>query len=78
MQDLREVFEYMADTDTCVAALQEADHFRRKQCTFSMDLAQKMAYDKITSPGMLLILYLHSSLLFDEGFSFFYLLHLLA
>jgi hypothetical protein len=76
MQDLREAFEYMADTDTCVAALQEADHFRRKQGTFSTELTQKMAYDKNTSPGMLLILPLHSSLLFDKGFSFFCLLHL--
>jgi hypothetical protein len=30
MQDLREAFEYIADIETCVAALQEADHFRRK------------------------------------------------
>jgi hypothetical protein len=68
----------MADTDTCVAALQEADHFRCKQGTFFTDLAQKMEYDKNTSPSMLLILSLHSSLLFDEGFSFFYLLHISA
>jgi hypothetical protein len=78
MQDLREAFEYMADTDSCVAALQEVDHFRRKLGTFSTELAQKMTYDKNTSPDMLLILPLHSSLLFDEGFSFFYLLHLSA
>jgi hypothetical protein len=51
MKDLREAFEYMADIDTCVAALQEAEHFRRKQGTFSTDLAQKMAYDKNASPG---------------------------
>jgi hypothetical protein len=78
MQDLREAFEYMADTDTCVTALQEVKHFRRKLGTFSTKLAQKMAYDKNTSPDMLLILPLHSSLLFDEGFSFFCLLHLSA
>jgi hypothetical protein len=51
MKDLCEAFEYMADTDTCVVALQEAEHYRRKQGTFSMDLAQKMAYHKNTSPG---------------------------
>jgi hypothetical protein len=45
MKGLREAFEYMVDTDTCVAALQEADHDRRKQGTFSSELAQKMAYD---------------------------------
>jgi hypothetical protein len=27
MQDLRETFEYMVDTETCVTALQEADHY---------------------------------------------------
>jgi hypothetical protein len=68
----------MADTKTCVTSLREADHFRRKQCTFSTELAQKMAYDKNTSPGMLLSLPLHSSQLLDEGFSFFCLLHLSA
>jgi hypothetical protein len=27
MKDLREAFEYMADTNICVTALQEAEHF---------------------------------------------------
>jgi hypothetical protein len=76
MQDIREAFKYMVDTKTCVTALQEADHFRRKQGTFSTELTQKMAYDKNTSPSMFLILPLHSSLLIDEGFSFLCLLHL--
>jgi hypothetical protein len=54
MQDLREAFEYMADTKTCVAGLQEVDHYRWKHGTFSKDLAQKMAYDSNTSSGMFL------------------------
>jgi hypothetical protein len=29
MKELREAFEYMADTDTCITALQQAEHFRR-------------------------------------------------
>jgi hypothetical protein len=28
MKDLREAFEYMDDTDTCVAAPQEADQYK--------------------------------------------------
>jgi hypothetical protein len=51
VQVLREAFEYMADTKTCVTALQEVDHYRQKQGTFSKDFAQKMAYDSNTSPG---------------------------
>jgi hypothetical protein len=51
MKDLHEAFEYMADTDTCVITLQEAEYYRRKQGTFSMDFAQKMVCDKNTSPG---------------------------
>jgi hypothetical protein len=30
MKELREAFEYMADTDTCIAALQQAKYFRRR------------------------------------------------
>jgi hypothetical protein len=60
MQDLREAFEYMTNTKTCVAALQEVDHYRWKQGTFSKDLAQKMAYDSNTSSVMFLIVPLHS------------------
>jgi hypothetical protein len=55
MQDLQETFEYMANTETCVTAPQEADHYRRKQGSFSKDMAKKMAYDSNTSPGMFLI-----------------------
>jgi hypothetical protein len=76
MQDLREAFEYMTDTETCVTTLQEADHFRHKQGTFSTELAQKMAYDSNISPVILLNLPLHSSLLIDEGSSFLCLLHI--
>jgi hypothetical protein len=60
MQDLREAFEYMTDTETCVVALQKVDHYRRKHDTFSKDLAQKMAYDSNTSPGMFVNLHIHS------------------
>jgi hypothetical protein len=60
MKDLQEAFEYMVGTDTCVTALQEADHFRQKHGTFSTELVQKMAYDKNTSPGMFQNLPLHS------------------
>jgi hypothetical protein len=59
-KDLREAFEYMTDTDTYVTALQEVDHYRWKQGTFSSKLAQKMAYDSNTSPGMFLNLSLNS------------------
>jgi hypothetical protein len=70
MKELRDASEYMAGTDTCIAALQQAKHFRRRQGTFSTELAQMMAYDKITSPGMFLTFPLHSSLLNNEGSSF--------
>jgi hypothetical protein len=63
MQDVREAFEYMVDTETWVAALQEADHYRQKQGTFLKDLVQKMVYDSNTYSGMFLIVHLHSSLL---------------
>jgi hypothetical protein len=70
MKELHEAFEYMADTNTCIAALQQAEYFRRRQGTFSTELAQRMTYDKITSPGMFLTFPLHSSLLNNEGSSF--------
>jgi hypothetical protein len=70
MKELREAFEYMANTDTCIIALQQAEHFRCRQGTFSTELAQRMVYDKITSLGMFLTFSLHSSLLNNEGSSF--------
>jgi hypothetical protein len=30
MKELREAFEYMADTDTYITALQQGEHFRRR------------------------------------------------
>jgi hypothetical protein len=62
MQDLRGALEYMANTKTCVTTLQEANNYRRKQGSFSKDLAQKMAYDSNTSLGVIIIFALHSSL----------------
>jgi hypothetical protein len=53
MTDLRQAFEFMTDTNTCVVALQEAEHYRRKQRSFSSELAAKMACDNNTSPGKL-------------------------
>jgi hypothetical protein len=70
MKELCEAFKYMADIDTCIAALQQAEYFRHRQGTFSTELAQRMTYDKITSPGMFLTFPLHSSLLNNEGSSF--------
>jgi hypothetical protein len=70
MKELREPFKYMADTDTCITALQQVEHFRHRQGTFSMELAQRMTYDKITSPDMFLTFPLHSSLLNNECSSF--------
>jgi hypothetical protein len=67
MKELHETFEYMADTDICITALQQAEHFRRRQGTFSTELAQRMAYDKIISPRMFLTFSLHSSLLNNES-----------
>jgi hypothetical protein len=49
MTDLRQAFEFMTDTNTCVTVLQEAEHYRRKQGTFSSELAAKMACDNNTS-----------------------------
>jgi hypothetical protein len=45
----------MADTETCITALQEIDHYRWKQGSFSKDLAEKMTYDSNTSLGMTII-----------------------
>jgi hypothetical protein len=50
MTDPRQAFEFMTDTNTCVTALQEAEHYRRKQGSFS-ELAAKMACDNSASPG---------------------------
>jgi hypothetical protein len=41
MTDLRQAFEFMTDTNTCVAALQEAEHYRRKQGSFSSGWLQR-------------------------------------
>jgi hypothetical protein len=41
----------MTDTGTCVATLQEVEHYRRKQGAFSKVLAEKMAYDSSTFSG---------------------------
>jgi hypothetical protein len=60
MQDLRGALEYMANTETFVTTLQEANNYRRKQGSFSKDLAQKMAYDSNTSSGVIIIFALHS------------------
>jgi hypothetical protein len=60
MKELREAFEYIVDTDTCITALQQAEHFRRRQDNFSTELTQRMAYDKIISPSMFLTFSLHS------------------
>jgi hypothetical protein len=70
MKELRWAFEYMTDTDTCIAALQEAEHFRRRQGTFSMELAQRVAGDKKTFWDVFRTFPLHSSLLNNEGSSF--------
>ncbi|TVU34001.1 hypothetical protein EJB05_15822, partial [Eragrostis curvula] len=51
MNDVREAFEFMTDTDTCVRALHEFESYRRKFGSFSTDLAQKMAFDTNTSPA---------------------------
>jgi hypothetical protein len=53
MTDLRQAFEFMTDTNTCVAALQKAEHYRRKQESFSSELGAKMTYDNNTSTGKL-------------------------
>jgi hypothetical protein len=51
MTDLREAFEFMTDTNTCIKTLQEAEYYRRKQGSFSSKLAAKMVCDNNTSPG---------------------------
>jgi hypothetical protein len=76
MKDLRDAFECMADSETCVSALQEVEQYRWKQCTFSKELAQKMTYDSNTSPGMFVNLPLNSWLPIGEGSSFFCLFHI--
>jgi hypothetical protein len=49
MTDLQQSFEFMTDINMCVAALQEGEHYRRKEGSFSTELAGKMACDKNTS-----------------------------
>jgi hypothetical protein len=51
MADLRQPFEFMTNTNTCVAVLQEAEHYRRKQGSFSSELGAKMSCNNNTSPG---------------------------
>jgi hypothetical protein len=49
---LKIAFERMTDLDTAAAALSEAQTFCAKAGSFSSPLAQKMAVDGKTSPGM--------------------------
>jgi hypothetical protein len=49
---LRSVFQRMTDVDTATEALSEAQTFCVKAGSFSSLLAQKMAVDGKTSPGM--------------------------
>jgi hypothetical protein len=51
MTDLRQAFEFMIDTNMCVMTLQEGEHYRRKQGSFSTELTAKMARDSNTSLG---------------------------
>jgi hypothetical protein len=53
MTNLRQAFEFMTDTNMCATALQEAEHYRRKQEFFSSELDAKMACDNNTSPSKL-------------------------
>jgi hypothetical protein len=41
-------FEFLTDTNTCAAMLQEDEHYRRKQGTFSKDMVEKMTYESNT------------------------------
>jgi hypothetical protein len=52
---LRTAFERMTDFDTATAALSKAQTFCINVSSFSSPLAQKMAVDGKTSPGMHLI-----------------------
>jgi hAT family C-terminal dimerisation region len=52
MNALRDAFERMTDVDTAAEALSEAQTYRMKAGSFSGPLAQKMACDGKTSPGM--------------------------
>ncbi|TVU12808.1 hypothetical protein EJB05_46468, partial [Eragrostis curvula] len=51
LADVRDAFEFMADTETCATALNEVEFFRRKLGDFSKDLARQMACDNKTSPA---------------------------
>ena len=52
LRDLRVALEVLTDANTAVLALQEAEIYRRKQGEFARPLAERMAYDPNTSPGM--------------------------
>jgi hypothetical protein len=58
---LRTAFERMIDVDTVAEALSEAQIFCVKAGSFSCPLAQKMAVDGKTSPGMYIQLHLLAS-----------------
>jgi hypothetical protein len=58
---LRTAFERMTGVDTAVEALSEVQTFHVKTGSFSSLLAQKMAVDGKTSPGMHIQLYLLTS-----------------
>jgi hypothetical protein len=58
---LRSVFERMTDVDTSAEALSEAQTFCVNAGSFSSPLAQKMAVDSKTSPGMYIQLHLLAS-----------------
>jgi hypothetical protein len=58
---LRSAFERMTDVDTAAEALSQAQTFCVKAGSFSSPLAQKMAVDGKTSPGMYIQLHLLTS-----------------
>jgi hypothetical protein len=58
---LRYAFERMTNVDTAVEALSEVQTFCVKVGSFSSPLAQKMAVDGKTSPGMYIQLHLPAS-----------------
>jgi hypothetical protein len=58
---LRSAFERMTDVDTAAETLSEAQTLCVKDGSFSSPLAQKMAVDGKTSPGMYIQLHLFAS-----------------
>jgi hypothetical protein len=58
---LRSAFKKMTDVDTVTEALSEAQTFCLNVVSFSSPLAQKMAVDGKTSPGMYIQLHLLAS-----------------